>query len=586
MNKSFLYSLMAFQARVLDQGYVSNGDKYTMQELKDKLFFNRVFHDNCEEMFSKYRMDKRLIQWYIDLHKVHITNVALITKDIAKSQKNVRLTTWDSFERRWTAINIADGKFMTIFYDRRGYREFPFKNGVIYYICPSKINSDTIAINFIDPKSSVYESPFCCESPDKTTYWKTDDCIRDMIADHFGVSDCAAVKVTLDANDSQRIKKVEYNGSQLFMSKIAGIFGRDVLIISNPILYLDDVEQIIDKYTPPEEKPIIVQRKLPVDLMSYLDKDQLIEYPVDSFDAYLQFLKLAATSPDVSEIYLTLYRIGKSPAIFYILRQAVRNGINVHVNIELCASGEDINQRWKTEMERVGIHVTTYAAGRLKVHSKLTLVVFENGKRIAQVGTGNYHTKTTEQYTDLSLITGNEIICNQIHGLFRIFNGGQFSKFTPDLLVTQYNCREVLLALIDREAAKGTNGLICFKCNALDDEEINAHLTEAASNGCQIDMTIRGVCTWIPEQLGQNVRIRSFVWDKLEHSRVYSFGRENPMMYIGSLDLVTKKIDMRIETLVRIIDPEITIKICDYLNRYITNCDAWHLTKTGEYRKG
>ena len=125
------------------------------------------------------------------------------------------------------------------------------------------------------------------------------------------------------------------------------------------------------------------------------------------------------------------------------------------------ASGETINLMWLDEMRKAGIICTTYEVCKLKVHCKLTLVEFNNGTRLTQIGTGNYHTKTATQYTDLSLITGDENICNQVMKVFNLFNGKYNSNdlhFNKSLLVTQYNAREELLRLIDEEGNKGKNG--------------------------------------------------------------------------------------------------------------------------------
>ena len=264
-------------------------------------------------------------------------------------------------------------------------------------------------------------------------------------------------------------------------------------------------------------------------------------------------------------------------------------GIKVHVNIELCASGESINAMWMNEMRNIGINVTTYEVGRIKVHCKLTLIEFTNGYSIAQIGTGNYHTKTATQYTDLSLITANADICKQVRRVFNIFKSKGDpdidSPFNKSLLVTRYNARYELLKMIDEESSKGKNGYIAIKCNSLDDKEFNTHLDIAATRGCKIDLVVRGVCTWIPPE-SSRVCIKSIVWDKLEHSRVYCFGNINPTIYIGSLDLVTNKIYKRIETLVLVKDPDIIANLCNYLNRYITNTtDSWIQTRSGMYIK-
>lgn len=206
---------------------------------------------------------------------------------------------------------------------------------------------------------------------------------------------------------------------------------------------------------------------------------------------------------------------------------------------------------------------------------------------ISQIGTGNYHSQTTTQYTDLSLMTSDFDIGRQIKSLFKIFdNGKRIGAFNQKFLVTRYNARRELVNLIKGESIKGSNGYIAMKCNALNDPEINSALDIAARSGCKIDLIIRGVCTWIPPYLEHNVMIKSIVWDKLEHSRIYCFGSVNPTIYLGSLDLVTSKLDKRIETLVRIDDAYILEEVCNYLNRYIINKkNSWRMTGGGTYIK-
>ena len=371
------------------------------------------------------------------------------------------------------------------------------------------------------------------------------------------------------------------------MRLLVSMFRGNTLIISNPFIYVDDIE-IILKQNLDIIPPITKSAFNPISLKDLIQKDLLIEYPNDSFDEYLQFLSLASKNKDTKSIYVTLYRIGRDPAIFYILRDAALSGIKVHVNIELCASGESINTMWMNEMRNVGINVTTYEAGKLKVHCKLTLIEFSNGMRLAQIGTGNYHTQTSTQYTDLSLITGDPEICKQVKKVFGIFQGKDDPDditFNKSLLITRYNCREELIRMIDEEAAKGVKGYIAIKCNSLDDKEFNTHLDNAASKGCRIDLIVRGVCTWVPVD-APRVKIKSIVWDKLEHSRVFCFGAQNPNIYLGSLDLVTKKINKRIETLVHVKDPDIISELCNYMNRYITNTtDSWVQRSSGMYIK-
>lgn len=327
------------------------------------------------------------------------------------------------------------------------------------------------------------------------------------------------------------------------------------------------------------------KRRAPT-LAEVFQKDFLAEYPNDSFDEYLMLLQQAIDFPGTQAIYITLYRIGSDPSIFNILRAAVQRGIKVFVNIELFASGETINQEWMKKMKKVGITVRTYAAGKLKVHCKLTLIEFVNGRSIVQIGTGNYHTKTTSQYTDLSLVTSDEKITKCVKRVFKVLDDHESQTFTKNLLVTRYNARYQLCKLIDEEGIKGYQGYITMKCNALDDDEIIEHLEMAADNGCRMNLIIRGACTFVPNYPDNRVTIRSVVWDKLEHSRVYSFGVIDPVVYIGSLDLITRKLDRRIETLVRVRDPDIILQVTQYMNRYITNHkNSWIQQPSGIYVK-
>lgn len=584
MNSQFLYSQMSFNERVLEQGRVTKGRSYSASELKQLMFFNDVFTSNCDELFEKYDMLSNVITQYIGCMQMYSLNLKGIV-DCLKYQYGINISHQGSFESRWTTVMRAKQYAITTYHDPRLGIQFPFENGRMYFICRW---NDRLAITTFDPNTSVFESPISCNYSDGTVYWKTDECLMDMVKSMFDTESVLGVSVIRHKEAPHTITKVHYIGDQKLLDEIRPLFGYKSIMIHNWTLYTDDIKQIIKSLIPKKEVIEYQQSFRFIDLKGLSDIDFLVEYPSESFDSYLQFLSNAAQSTSVSEMYLTLYRIGNNPSIYYILRNAIQNGIKVHVNIELHASGEEeLNKSWLYEFKRIGINVSTYKSGELKVHSKLTLIKFNDGIMVAQIGTGNYHTDTTSQYTDLSLTTGDQNICSQVLNLFKMFETNLPCSFDDNLLVTQFNCRSTLIDLIDIESNKGSNGYICFKCNALDDELIKYHLDQAAENGCRIDLIIRGVCTWVPKELNKNVTIRSFIWDKLEHSRVYSFGKVNPIVYIGSLDLVTKKIDKRIETLVKINDPEIGIDVCSYLNRYMTNHDmkSWKMTNDGKYVK-
>jgi len=584
---SFIKSLMEFNRRVLFQGTIFPDRKYSIDTLSNRLFFNKVFISNVQEMFQKFDI-RPVVEDYAEGLGQYISNINAIIKAMNDEKNDIMIKREDSFERRLSmegkfADQIMSKTFKSV--DDVTDVTYKFLNNHIYYV--SLFDNGHIMISYVDMRSAIYQEVISCQMNGYKLYWKTDDCIKDYIRERFSPIDTVAIRVTTHMKKGF-VTKAEYNGSTEVMRSLVSMFRDDALVVSNPFIYVDDIEMII-KQNMDNKPPVSKSNFKPVTLEEFLKDDRLIEYPNDSFDEYLQFLSLASKNKNVKSMYMTLYRIGKDPAIFYILRDAALNGIKVHVNIELCATGESINTMWMNELRKAGVKVTTYEAGKIKVHCKLTLVEFENGVSIVQIGTGNYHTQTTAQYTDLSLITSDSDICQQVKKVFNLFKGKDDPdeiSFNKQLLVTRYNMRKELIKLIDEEASKGTRGYIAIKCNSLDDIEFISHLDNAAKNGCVIDLIIRGVCTWVPDYDSTNVKIKSIVWDKLEHSRVFYFGRPNPKIYLGSLDLITKKLDERIETMVLVKDPDIVMELCDYLNRYVTNTsNSWLQTSSGLYVK-
>lgn len=570
MNKiPFTKSLFNFNLRVLVNG--NHESSNNIEELQRQLFFNQIFMSNTDEMFEKYKMDD-IVDVYIQALGKVIQNIGGIIYNLM-NLTDIGFTREDSFERRFKMNSELKNIFITNHYSSINEVHYHFDSGKIYYI--STFANGSISVSTVDQNRAIYNKFLSMNN----LYWKTDDCIRDYINDQLDAANTCAVKITTERKNSNMITKVEYNGESRYIQRYVSMFGRNALMIENPFLYTKDIELMIDSFIPKKKESQIVNK---LNVQALMKTDKIIEYPTESFISYLEFLKSAVMYKDTSGIYLTLYRIGSNPELFYILKRAIDRGIGVHVNIELCASGEEINKFWMDEMIKIGIDVTTYELGNLKVHSKLTLIKFNNGKYIAQIGTGNYNYSTTSQYTDLSLITTDNNVCENVMNLFDIFRGKGRPVFDSDLLVTQYNARSEICRLIEEEGNKGKDGYICIKCNALSDDEIISYLDEAGKNGCIIILIIRGVCTWVPQY--DNVMVKSVIWNKLEHSRVYTFGKTNPSMYIGSLDLVTSKLDKRIETMARVNNVDSIMALCVYLNRYITgNKGSWVMNKNGKY---
>lgn len=578
MRIPFIKSLIEFDKRVLNQGSLIDNKIYSLEELQNLLFFNNVFISNTDEIFERHNCDI-IYKDFVECLNVYLYNMKRIKHKIFEICRNMKEIDISRHSQYMPSIfqkiqsHIEDSLKVNKYEDIAGLTR-EIDSGKIYYLSISSME-----LISIDPESSVYKEPIFYDLKREVGFCNTLDAVSKYISNKFGFMDITVIRVIRDRNNI--ISKVEYCGHG-DLDDMKKIFGADTLIVQNPFLYTNDLAQLIDK-NGSEPKPIEIQSKMHYDLNTIFERDILIEYPLDSFMEFLAFLSKVVNEWGAKRIYLTLYRIGSDPAIFNILQKAIKNGIEVNVNIELCATGESINQYWANELRRIGANVITFGYRELKVHSKTVLIDLLDGRSIAQIGTGNYHTKTTLQYTDLSLITSNQDVCKEVRKLFKVFND-KSTSFQNNFLVTRYNFLDRFISMIRREGAKGPDGLIVIKCNALDDDEIIHELQEAADNGCKIIAIIRGVCTWIPSALHKNVFIKSIIWDKLEHSRVYSFGNINPSIYMGSLDLVTNKIHRRIETLVKVTDPDIVIELCDYLNRYITSTKgSWIMMQDGSY---
>ena len=564
-------SLIMFQERVLKNG-TPTAYSYTLEKLSDMLDFNSIFISNTEEMFTKYNC-KEILNDYIKLLMIYVKNIDFIIKELMRIN-SINISNETSFEKRMKEENEFVFRYKVNNIKKSNVIKLESSNQLSDGIHFLGIKSNSIIdITF---EKSLYDNIY----HDGNTYWKTDEMIREYLYNHFKVP----FVVTKITSKNNKIKKIEFDGDKITMTNISKYLDSNIIVIRNKFLFINDIKMIMKQFI---NKPKRVPNIKHIESLDMMEKDELIEYPLDSFENYLDFLWSSVNNPDTNEISLTLYRIGSNPAIFNILRRAVEKGIKVRVNIELEASGEWINKVWMREMLNIGIKVFTYKRGIMKVHSKLTLIKFNNGRMVAQIGTGNYHTETSKQYTDLSLITADYTICNQIDSVFNMFeNNIDMCELSDNFIVTGVNNTniDIIINKIDEQAAMGINGYICFKCNSLSDENIIKHLNRAAYAGCNIDLIVRGICTWVPNC--NNVIIRSIVWDKLEHSRVYSFGKHNPLIYIGSLDLVTSKIEKRIETLVKINDPKVHLDICKYLDRYLTdNKNSWIMRKDGKYYK-
>ena len=563
-------SLMLFHERVLEIGNVQNSLSYDMSELKKALHFNRIYQSNTDEIFQRNNHEDILNQYMTDVKQSisNLDNLLVHLKD-----HGIVIEQGNSFEKRLITRTRIKDQIVSTYMGLDELKNIQFTDKQVYYL---SLFSEGVVLSSIDPRKGIYEKPLSYNFNRFTKYWKADDCVNNYLTEVYGPT------ITIRVINSETSKlpiKIEYNQKNPMISELLTMAFPEAFRIENKYLYTSDLAIILELNYPSERSvpPTALELYEGPSLASIFHEDMLIEYPEISFDDYLQMLHSASTDPKVASISLCLYRIGDNPTLFYILRNAVEHGIEVNLNMELCARGEDINSFWFNEMRRVGINVQSYASGRKKIHAKITMIQFRDGRRLAQIGTGNYHSETTTVYTDLSYWTADSSICDSLEMLFQTLRQENETdiEFEDSFLVTGYNAKSRLLELISEQQYLGENGLIVAKFNILDDTDISEALSRAAESGCHIHLIIRGICTWFPKQLNKNVVIRSVVWDKLEHSRLYCFGRSNPIIYLGSLDLSKHKLEDRIETLVRVRSHKV-IAVWEYLNRYVTDTsNSW-----------
>ncbi len=323
-------------------------------------------------------------------------------------------------------------------------------------------------------------------------------------------------------------------------------------------------------------------------------RDRLLHHPYDSFQPVVDLLNKAAVDPDVLAIKMTLYRVGKDSPIVKALLEAIGNGKQVAVLVELKARfDEESNIEWARALEREGVHVV-YGLVGLKVHCKIALIVRREAdgiRRYVHLGTGNYNPFTARLYTDISLFTANEEIGEDASDLFNSLTGYSHKEDYRRLLVAPKTMRSGLEALIRRETELGPRGRLIFKTNALEDKGMIRLLYEASRAGVKIDLIVRGLCclrAGVP-CVSDNITVRSVVGRFLEHSRIYYFGNDgNEEIYSGSADLMPRNLDRRVELLFPILDKGIVRYLRDVvIEKYLEDTRKVRIAKPdGTYEIG
>jgi polyphosphate kinase len=324
--------------------------------------------------------------------------------------------------------------------------------------------------------------------------------------------------------------------------------------------------------------------------------DVLVHHPYESFATSVQaFLEQAARDPNVLAIKQTLYRTSGDSPIVEALIDAAEAGKQVLALVEIKARFDEQNNiEWARKLEKAGVHVV-YGLVGLKTHCKLALVIRQEGgqlKHYSHVGTGNYNPKTSRIYEDLGLFTSDDQVGKDLTRLFNELSGYAIEKKFKRLLVAPLHLRKGLLKAIAQEtknALAGKPAGIRIKVNSMVDEAIIDALYQASKAGVPIDIWVRGICGLKAGQEGysENIRVRSILGRYLEHSRIFSFvNNGDPLVYIGSADMMHRNLDRRIEALVRLTKPEHIQELSDVFDQAMSDeTSSWALESDGSWAR-
>ena len=306
-----------------------------------------------------------------------------------------------------------------------------------------------------------------------------------------------------------------------------------------------------------------------------MQRDILLYYPYHKFSHFTELLRQAAYDPKVTKIQICLYRVAKKSRVISALIEAVKNGKEVEVNIELRARfDEQANMVWADTLSNAGARVS-FGIPNLKVHAKICLINRQEGGRTiryAHIGTGNFNEKNAKIYTDFSLFTCHRELTNEIHQVFEFIKYPYLKFHFNHLMVSPINGRQMINELIDHEitaALDGKTAAITLKVNNLVDHQLIEKLYQANNAGVTIKLIVRGICGLVTGIVNQseNINAISIVDRFLEHPRVAIFhNHDDPKVYLSSADWMTRNLEQRVEVGCPIYCPQVKKTVLDLID--------------------
>jgi polyphosphate kinase len=332
----------------------------------------------------------------------------------------------------------------------------------------------------------------------------------------------------------------------------------------------------VNKRRKPFDHPLLLENRVTDVVMR---RDVMLHFPYHSFNPVIDLLREAAIDPDVASIKITTYRLAKQSKVINALINAVRNGKQVMVMLEVRARfDEEANLAWKVRLEDEGVKVLI-GIPNMKVHAKICVIRKRMQDRIVQYGfvsTGNLNEDTAKVYADHCLLTSNRSILADVNRIFNYLEhhktGTHFLKACNTIVPSPIFIRKEIIKLIRTEiknVQKKGKGIITAKMNSLSDEELINELYEAARAGVEINLIIRGIFCMFSQNDKFLIPVKaiSIVDEYLEHARVWIFhnaGKEK--VYISSADWMVRNLDHRVEASCPIFDERIKKELKDILN--------------------
>jgi len=377
---------------------------------------------------------------------------------------------------------------------------------------------------------------------------------------------------------------------------------RDRLFLVDGPVNLNRMQEINSLLDRPDLKFVAFKPSVPTvlgrnkDIFAAIKRnDILLQHPYESFSPVVEFLRQAAIAPDVLAIKQTLYRTGADSPIVAALIKAARAGKEVTVVIELRARfDEKANIDLAAKLQEAAVHVV-YGVVGYKTHAKMCLVLKREGKDLrnyVHLGTGNYHPKTAQFYTDYGLFSCDKELGEDVRRVFaQLTSLGKVTRLNK-LLQAPFTLHSGLMEKIEREihnARAGKPAKIIIKVNAVVEELAIQSLYRASQAGVEIKLIVRGICCLRPGIPGvsENIEVRSIIGRFLEHARVYAFANGgNWEVFASSADLMNRNMFRRVEICFPIENKKLHNRLLQDLELYLKdNSQSWLLQSDGSYQQ-